>query len=62
MHTSIIPVKSHTRPADKFTDMQVAIIAYMSALLLAAMTFPLWKSLLLLMLDKLYAVLIEHRY
>ncbi|SFM71356.1 hypothetical protein SAMN05428949_0531 [Chitinophaga sp. YR627] len=62
MHTSIIPVKSHTRPADKFTDVHIAIVAYMSAMLLATMTFPLRKSLLLLMLDKLYAVLIEHRY
>ncbi|SHN28481.1 hypothetical protein [Chitinophaga sp. CF418] len=38
------------------------IFAWLTALLLAGMTFPLWKSIVIVVFEKLYEVLIMQHY
>lgn len=38
------------------------LFAWLTALLVAGMTFPFWKSLVLLVFEKLYEILIMQRY
>lgn len=62
MYTQLtpLPVKGHVH---WHLSAQVEkLFAWLTTLLVAGMTFPLWKSLVLLVFEKLYEVLIMQRY
>ncbi|QHS58166.1 hypothetical protein [Chitinophaga agri] len=42
--------------------MSIMLFSYIIATLIAAIAFPLLKTLLVLLLEKLYAIIIQHDY
>lgn len=42
--------------------MSIMLFSYLIATLIAAIAFPLLKTLLVLLLEKLYAIIIQHDY
>jgi len=62
MHTQVTPLPVKGNVHGQWQEQIEKIFAWLTALLLAGMTFPLWKSLVLFVFEKLYEVLIMRRY
>jgi hypothetical protein len=59
-HPTYLPVKGQIH--EHLSARVERLFTWLAALLVAGMTFPFWKSLVLLIFEKLYEILIMQHY
>lgn len=62
MYTQLTPLPVKGNIHGQWQMQTGKIMAWLTALLLAGMAFPLWKSLVVFVFEKLYEVLIMQHY